>query len=501
MRRSMFFLAVVGVLMGLMWPVAAQVEIDPAAWGNDDFKEAWWTFLSTKEGMRIGLSVYLLSLSHGTPVEIKWLPNNELDPPAPKSGAFGNCRWWYNTNTNALARPMVIKIRSVRTGGLYNLADTIHHELRHAEFVLMHGPTAMAPHQSLDNGTDPANNLFQLQLLLNGVKGWCRSLWGVVKSAGESVGEMISTVVSSFEPGLDLPFDASTGAGIPSLIHEPLFTVGEDLMVYSNLVLDREVSEDGRRLVAYLRRDCLFHNGAELTAEDVVRTYNWLLHSEEELSLPLEVVWLFDVEPLLQEVNPIDSYTVEFVFSSEVQPEWWYDRGTRSGEASYGGPNPLWILAHVPILGPELDRTVGLGPYRFSEYMADQHVMLESFSDYRLGAEDAQPRPRQVLFRITPNPAVTVAMLETREIDFIFLPPAAFFEPLDSKLSADLLSGAQARLVVGDGQGNEEERLSNLLVLGPRLEGVLEGSPLLLNLGGDGYTSKTGDYSGYPEDQ
>jgi len=72
-----------------------------------------------------------------------------------------------------------------------------------------------------------------------------------------------------------------------------------------------EVPEDGSSLTFYLNEGIKFHNGEDLTAEDVAYTFNWILDPANGSPNATEYEWL-------QEVVVVDDYTVKFI----NKPEW-----------------------------------------------------------------------------------------------------------------------------------------------------------------------------------
>jgi ABC-type transport system substrate-binding protein len=75
-----------------------------------------------------------------------------------------------------------------------------------------------------------------------------------------------------------------------------------------------EIAEDGKTYTFFLRRDVQFHDGAELTADDVKATFDRIAKPPSGISIPRSI--LFNS---VSEINARDKYTVEFKLS-EARP-------------------------------------------------------------------------------------------------------------------------------------------------------------------------------------
>jgi hypothetical protein len=121
---------------------------------NAEFKQARELFRSTDEGKRI--EKYLDE--NGAEVTIEVADDSAFDSDGDTVGdAYGDAQV---TGRGADGKPTSIKIRLNKgdTGGAAELADTIHHEMRHAE-IFKTG--VEADHDNLDGGKDAKNKKFQ----------------------------------------------------------------------------------------------------------------------------------------------------------------------------------------------------------------------------------------------------------------------------------------------------------------------------------------------------
>ena len=75
-----------------------------------------------------------------------------------------------------------------------------------------------------------------------------------------------------------------------------------------------EIAEDGKSYTFFLRKDVLFHDGAELTAEDVKATFDRIAKPPSGISIPRSILF-----KSVSEINARDKYTVEFKLA-EARP-------------------------------------------------------------------------------------------------------------------------------------------------------------------------------------
>jgi peptide/nickel transport system substrate-binding protein len=75
-----------------------------------------------------------------------------------------------------------------------------------------------------------------------------------------------------------------------------------------------EIAEDGKTYTFFLRRDVQFHDGAELTADDVKATFDRIAKPPSGISIPRSILF-----SSFSEINARDKYTVEFKLS-EARP-------------------------------------------------------------------------------------------------------------------------------------------------------------------------------------
>ena len=179
---------------------------------------------------------------------------------------------------------------------------------------------------------------------------------------------------------------------------EPLVWGTDDMQPKPWLATDWTATDD-TTWVFELREGVTFHNGAEMTADDVVHSFE-----EDILTERGDFVhgWLH-LEP--GSVTKIDDYTVEF----------------ENTEPFSGFPG---TIAHnmIDIQPPEADRRageiIGTGPFTFEEKTDGQQLRVERFDDYWGGDVE----PTELTFRAAEDVMTRTDLLASGEADIIIDP-------------------------------------------------------------------------------
>jgi peptide/nickel transport system substrate-binding protein len=157
-------------------------------------------------------------------------------------------------------------------------------------------------------------------------------------------------------------------------------------------------------LVVTLRQGVKFHNGDEMTADDVAFTFSEKRMWGEKPDLP-EAKSYFGV---LSGCEAIDKYTVRF--TTRVP-----DVLLEQRLASWCS----WVVnkRQYEALGRDgfAKNPVGTGPFRFASMSAKDHITFAAFDDYFHG----RPNARGVVFKVIPELAARIAGLVSGEFQLI----------------------------------------------------------------------------------
>lgn len=205
----------------------------------------------------------------------------------------------------------------------------------------------------------------------------------------------------------------SASADVIDLVHASLLQTDEELNLIPYLATDLpEISEDGLEYTYTLNEGVLFHDGEELTAEDVKFTHDIFINPDYTGPRAGD----FDT---LESVEVVDEYTVKFILS-EVDASF----DTRSGY----GILPKHILEDVPVADLEehmeynRNAPIGAGPFEFVEYVDGQYIELVAHEEYFEG----RPNLDKLTFRVASDSNAELLMFETGDTDYMILPATEY---------------------------------------------------------------------------
>ena len=211
------------------------------------------------------------------------------------------------------------------------------------------------------------------------------------RSAPESgfVTVAVLTSPNSLDPRIG---SDETSQRVHQLIYDNLLALDEQLKVVGGLATHYE-QVDPLNYVVRLPTGVRFHDGHELTAEDVVHTFRSFI--DPNFVSPRKGAYR-----TLDRVEALDPYTVRFVLKEPF------------------GSFPIQLV--MPVVpkgaGPELrDRPVGTGPYMFVDMAVDDHVTLKAFPGYFRG----RPANDGVVLKVVPDEIMRALELRKGSVDMV----------------------------------------------------------------------------------
>ncbi|WP_256758454.1 ABC transporter substrate-binding protein [Cohnella sp. WQ 127256] len=214
-------------------------------------------------------------------------------------------------------------------------------------------------------------------------------------------------------------------------IFEQLFTLNADYKPVPVLAESVEISQDGLTYTFPLRKGVKFHNGKEMTSEDVVASMNrWLAISSRAKVLLVNAKF-----------EAIDTYTVKLTVekpSSDVLI-------LISSQAQFPSIMPKEIIDTAPADG--VTEYIGTGPYKFQEWKQDQYIHLVKFQDYQSSQEKAsgfygrKDAPTENLyFHFVTDHSTRIAGVKTGKYDIADSIPIENYDELAADKNLELLS-------------------------------------------------------------
>jgi peptide/nickel transport system substrate-binding protein len=194
-------------------------------------------------------------------------------------------------------------------------------------------------------------------------------------------------------------------------VFEPLIWMDTKLSPTNQKLVESWETPDDVTYIFHLKKGVKFHDGHELTAEDVKFTLDSVM--DPELASPR----IHEFEKI-ESVEIIDDYTIKVVLKEPHAP-FLVDVM----------PIPIVPKHYVEEVGwEEFSRNpIGTGPYKFVEWKSGDYIKLEANKDYW-----GKPAYiEEVTFRFIPEEAVGVMAMKAGEIDFLYEVPGEDLEPLE----------------------------------------------------------------------
>lgn len=181
---------------------------------------------------------------------------------------------------------------------------------------------------------------------------------------------------------------------------ETLVTFGDGEVV-GRLADDWSVSEEGTTYTFTLKQGVQFHPpvSREMTAEDVVYTFERMMTEGSEMASDLAVV---------ESVTAADRYTVQFSLSEPFSPFLRF-----LARVSWVVVPEEAVEAQGGEIG-DLQEPVGTGPFRFADHSKGDSLRVEAFDGYR---SETLPLLDAVEFVVVPDRDSRVLALRQGEVD------------------------------------------------------------------------------------
>lgn len=202
--------------------------------------------------------------------------------------------------------------------------------------------------------------------------------------------------------------DDMASIGIIAHIFSPLLTMDENGNLIPEIAAEMPtISADNKNITFKLKAGTKWHDGVEVTAEDIKFSYELIL--DEEVNSPRKGYF-----EAVSSIETPDKYTVVFNLS---KPD--------SQILSYFS-SPYILPKHIiekmdkkQLKEGDFSRNpIGNGPFKFVEWITSERVVLAANIDYFEG----KPALDQITYQIVPSSATSLVKLETEEIDLASVP-------------------------------------------------------------------------------
>lgn len=210
--------------------------------------------------------------------------------------------------------------------------------------------------------------------------------------SGGSLTVALNGEIDTIDPHLSVTI---VGFQVYPMIFEGLVKLNAAMDDVEPLLAESWEQPDDMTYIFKLREGVTFHDGSDLTAEDVVFTYERVM--DEDLGSSRRPDFL-----PVESVEAIDDYTVQFTMSAPFAPF-------------------LTKLENLRIVPSDSDtdhalNPVGTGPFTFVEWISGQSITLAKNANYW---QDGLPYLDELVYRPIPEPSTRVVELQTGNVDLL----------------------------------------------------------------------------------
>lgn len=248
-------------------------------------------------------------------------------------------------------------------------------------------------------------------------------------SVAQAVGGTITVATIGEPPTLDPMASTADLVGIITQhIFETLYTFDSNWNPTPLLAQSLpEISADGKTYTIRLREGVTFHDGTEMTSEDVVASLNrWMAVATRGKQ----------AASVISAVEAVDALTVQISLEAPYAPL----------VSLLAFNNSAAIILPAERLADPLTEFVGTGPYLLTERRADQYIQLSRFDGYksREGEPNGYGGGRQqhldeIRFVPVPDPNTRIEAAISGQFEYVDSIPVESFSRVSSSSASDPL--------------------------------------------------------------
>lgn len=219
-------------------------------------------------------------------------------------------------------------------------------------------------------------------------------------------------------PGVDV---AANTKSVLRNMHDALYRYNPNTMEPElSLAESVDYDKDGVTVTFKLKDGITFHNGKEITAEDVVYSFMRLGGYTPDQTEVIDNTWERLLNPSDEKgagtIRAVDGKTVKFVLAGSHVDSYYSSIEHRFADA---------FIIPKGLTNDEMEKSpVGAGPYKFVEYAVSDHISFTRFDDYH----SQKPQIKNIEFKIYPDTNAQYLAFKNGEIDYLALNSATYDE-------------------------------------------------------------------------
>jgi ABC-type transport system substrate-binding protein len=226
------------------------------------------------------------------------------------------------------------------------------------------------------------------------------AMW-VYPSSGISQPKYGGTLVFGIEEdilGVDAHKSASRATRrIVGLYSDGLVGITKDYNVSPSLATSWEQSKNRLEYTFHLRKGVKFHNGRELTAQDIK-------FNVDRIKDPKTAAIAMTYFTMIDSVKVIDRYSVKFILSKPCG----------AFLTMFGDPTTFIIAPECVDKDGKVTKVIGTGPYEFVEWKPNEYVKFKKFKDYWV---KGIPYTDDLMVKVLLDPVVRLNALKSKDVD------------------------------------------------------------------------------------
>ncbi len=166
-----------------------------------------------------------------------------------------------------------------------------------------------------------------------------------------------------------------------------------DLVEIRGALAEKWEVPDAKTYLFYLRKGVKFHDGSEVTAEEVKASFDRVADPNTGATVGSK-----NITDQMAGISIVDKYTVKIELK----------------QASAAFPSEVGDLKIVP-KNFDPNKPIGTGPFQFVEWVRNQRLRMKKFPDYYT---KGLPYLDEVVFQAVPDEDQKVVLLQTGQVDF-----------------------------------------------------------------------------------
>lgn len=283
---------------------------------------------------------------------------------------------------------------------------------------------------------------------------------------------------------------------IKMCIYRGLVAYQADGKIGMELASSYDVADDNKTYTFKIRDGAKFHDGSDVTAEDVKFSIERILDEKVGATFRLDFLSMID------RVEAVDAKTVRIVLKEPCAPFLDYLTLPESVVVS-----KAWCEKY----GNDLNaHPMGAGPYVFDSWDKGREVTVKAFKDFY---KPGKPESPAIVFVVTPDDTTRVNALRTREVDLIDYVPAKEVDTLerDKKFTVDISEAPFMCLQINCNEGPlADPRVRQAIAYAVDRRGVIDaafmgrGTEIFgfpSRVGQNGYDGKFDNYFSFSQDK